>query len=139
VTSQLDPYQAYLLERWNEGCHNAVQLQREMVAQGYPGSITQVRDYVARLRKAQANAGSLSLPTSASSETLPATSPLTPRRTACLLLQAANPDDDAHNTFSAQFFQHFPELQPTVGLFQEFATIVRERQEDRLSDWMQRS
>jgi transposase len=70
-TSQLDPYKAYLLERWNEGCHNAVQLHREIVSRGYPGGITQVRDYVARLRKAQAHAGSLSLPTSASSETLP--------------------------------------------------------------------
>ena len=61
---------------------------------------------------------------------------MTPRRTAYWLLQAADSDND---TFSVQFFQHFPELQPTVGLFQEFATIVREKQEDRLSDWMQRS
>jgi transposase len=136
MTSQLDPYKAYLLQRWNEGCHNAVQLRREIVSQGYPGGITQVRDYLARLRKAQANVGASVIPTSAPSETLSATSPLTPRRTAYWLLQAANPDNDM---FSVQFFQHFPELQPTVELFQEFATMVRERREDLLSDWMQRS
>jgi transposase len=36
--SALTPYQRYLLGRWAGGCHNARQLWRELVAQGYPGS-----------------------------------------------------------------------------------------------------
>jgi hypothetical protein len=36
--SALIPYQRYLLGRWASGCHNARQLWREIVAQGYPGS-----------------------------------------------------------------------------------------------------
>ena len=34
----IDPYKTYLLERWNQGCHNGVQLERELKAKGYKGS-----------------------------------------------------------------------------------------------------
>jgi transposase len=37
-SSALIPYQRYLLGRWASGCHNARQLWREIVAQGYSGS-----------------------------------------------------------------------------------------------------
>ena len=37
----IDPYTTYLLERWNQGCHNGVQLERELKAQGYTGSRAQ--------------------------------------------------------------------------------------------------
>jgi hypothetical protein len=32
------PYLSYLTKRWNEGCHLALQLHQEVVAQGYTGS-----------------------------------------------------------------------------------------------------
>lgn len=32
----LDPYMPYLLQRWQEGCHNGMKLWREIRAQGYP-------------------------------------------------------------------------------------------------------
>lgn len=34
----LDPFQPYLLQRWNEGCSNATQLFREIQAQGFTGT-----------------------------------------------------------------------------------------------------
>jgi hypothetical protein len=33
---QLAPYRAYLQQRWNDGCHNASQLWRELREQGPP-------------------------------------------------------------------------------------------------------
>jgi hypothetical protein len=36
--SVINPYKAYLLERWNAGCHTAIQLFRELQLRGYPGS-----------------------------------------------------------------------------------------------------
>jgi len=36
--SLLDPYKAYLLERWHQGCRNGAQLERELRAKGYKGS-----------------------------------------------------------------------------------------------------
>jgi hypothetical protein len=32
------PLQAYLLERWRQGCHNVLQLERELRSRGYKGS-----------------------------------------------------------------------------------------------------
>jgi transposase len=45
--SMLSPYEAYLRERWKQGCHNASQLHREIVAMGYPGQRKQVARLVA--------------------------------------------------------------------------------------------
>lgn len=36
--SMLDPFVPYLAKRWEEGCHVAMQLWREIKEQGYPGS-----------------------------------------------------------------------------------------------------
>jgi transposase len=43
---QLAPYRAYLRQRWNEGCHNAAQLCRELREQGFPGSYSSVHAYL---------------------------------------------------------------------------------------------
>jgi transposase len=37
--SLLDPYKAYLVERWNSGCHVGTELLREIRAQGYKGAV----------------------------------------------------------------------------------------------------
>src|SRR5919108_612812 len=51
-TSVLNPYKAYLLERWNAGCYTAMRLFRELQPQGYTGSYTRVAAYARRLRQA---------------------------------------------------------------------------------------
>src|SRR5262245_8597779 len=44
--SGVEPYDAYLRERWAAGCHNAQQLHRELMTQGYTGSRVTVSRYV---------------------------------------------------------------------------------------------
>ncbi len=44
--TKLTPYISYLRQRWDEGCHNARQLYRELVARGYRGAETGVMDAV---------------------------------------------------------------------------------------------
>ena len=46
----LAPFAEYLQERWRQGCHNATQLYRELVARGYAGSATLLRVAVAPWR-----------------------------------------------------------------------------------------
>jgi len=48
--SILDEHDAYLRERWNAGCTNAAQLWREIRDRGYRGSVTHVRQHLARYR-----------------------------------------------------------------------------------------
>jgi transposase len=51
--SLLTPYTAYLLERWNAGCRDALRRFRERQQRGYPGSYDTVARYAQRLRHAQ--------------------------------------------------------------------------------------
>lgn len=46
----LAPYKEYLERRWQEGCQNALELYREVKAQGFPGWATAVRDFVRPFR-----------------------------------------------------------------------------------------
>src|SRR2546425_1702699 len=47
--SHLDRYLPYLLERWEDGCHNIACHFRELVERGYKGSYESVRDNLVRL------------------------------------------------------------------------------------------
>jgi transposase len=53
--SVLDPYVPYLVRRWNEGCHNAKRLYREIREQGYTHSekicATFIAELIAELRQ----------------------------------------------------------------------------------------
>src|SRR5215813_8478275 len=51
--SILDPYKAYLLERWQAGYRSVLELYREMQAQGFAGKYSIVAAYVSRLRPPQ--------------------------------------------------------------------------------------
>jgi transposase len=48
--SRLEPYLPALRQRWEEGCHNASQLWRELRAQGFNGTFGLVNNYVWCLR-----------------------------------------------------------------------------------------
>jgi transposase len=50
-SSILDPYVPYLERRWAEGCHNGLQLYREIRKQGYSGSRPLVSRWAAQIRK----------------------------------------------------------------------------------------
>ncbi len=47
----LEPYEPYLLTRWDEGCRMATVLWREIRAQGFAHSLTNVQRFVAQLRR----------------------------------------------------------------------------------------
>jgi transposase len=48
--SRFDTYEAYVLQRWDEGVHNIQQLWREIKAQGYPHSDRALRAHLEALR-----------------------------------------------------------------------------------------
>ncbi len=46
-----EPYEPYLLKRWEEGCRTATVLWREIRAQGFAHSVTNVQRFVAQVRR----------------------------------------------------------------------------------------
>src|SRR5438552_18894462 len=90
--SVLNPYKAYLLERWNAGCHTAIQLFRELQPRGYTGSYRRVTAYGSRIRQVQGipprrQGRRQTLPVVAE----PTALPLTPRRATWLVLRREAP------------------------------------------------
>src|SRR5215469_4821208 len=47
--SRFEAYEAYVMQRWDQGCHNIQQLWREIKAQGYPHSDQALRKHVEAL------------------------------------------------------------------------------------------
>ena len=46
---RLDAYKPYLLQRWQDGCHNGAVLFEEVRQRGYPGGYTMLREYLRTL------------------------------------------------------------------------------------------
>lgn len=55
----LDPFLDHLRQRWDDGCHNAAQLWREIKSRGFTGQRTLVRDWPRPLRQAIRSAASM--------------------------------------------------------------------------------
>jgi transposase len=138
--SILNPYKAYLLERWNAGCHTAIQLFQEIQPRGSTGSYRRVTAYVSRIRQAQGlpprrQGRRQTLPVVAE----PVAQPLTPRRATWLILRRAEHRTAAEAQQLAQLHAQSAEVAEAMDLAQDFTALVRQRQPERLDAWLTRA
>jgi len=138
--SIVNPYTAYLLERWNAGCHTAIQLFQEIQARGYTGSYRRVTAYISRIRQAQGipprrQARRQRLPVVAE----PVSEPFTPRRATWLVLRRAAKRTEAEAQQLIQLHAQSAAVAEAIDLAQDFATLVRQRQPERLDPWLTRA
>jgi transposase len=138
--SLLNPYKAYLLDRWNAGCYTAMRLFRELRQRGYGGGYGVVAAYARRLRQAQG------LPPGhrRARQPLPAVAeplcpPLTPRRATWLVLRRETTRTAAEVQQLAHLRAQQADLAETIDLAQEFTRLIRQRQPERLDAWLQRA
>jgi transposase len=138
--SVLDPYKAYVLERWNAGCHTAMRLFRELRQRGYGGSYASVAAYARRLRHAQGLAPGQRRPRQALPRVAePVCQPLTPRRATWLVLQRATQRTEAQTQQLTQLHAQHAEVAEALELAQDFAALVRQRQPAQLDAWLKRA
>ncbi len=138
--SLLTPYKDYILTRWNAGCRTAMQLCRELQAQGYTGSYAVVAAYASRLRQTQGlPPGRRSPGQTLPAVTEPASRPLTPRRATWLVLrrEAQRTADDTQQL--TQIRAQSAALTEAIDLAQDFAQLVRQRQPVQLDPWLKRA
>ena len=138
--SGLNPYKAYLLERWNAGCSNAMRLCRDLRQRGYTGGYGIVAAYARRLRQAQGlppghRRARQPLPAVAE----PACQPLTPRRATWLVLRRETQRTEAEAQQLTQLHAQSPAVAEAIDLAQDFATLVRHRQPECLDPWLKRA
>jgi transposase len=136
--SKLDPYLPYLRKRWEQGCHNGLQLARELHAQGFRGSASLVRrligDWRARLpgppqrvrgKKRQAAA--------------PAKRRLSPRHASWLLVTDQQQLTADQRVLIERICQADAAFQELYQLGQDFVQMVKQRQARQLDPWLARA
>jgi transposase len=134
----LDPFKAYLAERWQAGCHNAKQLFGEIKSQGFRGQYSIVAAYTSRLRPAQERVSKRRR--SGPHTTLTdADKPLTPRGATWLVLRREAKLDEAQRQQIARLREREGEIADAITLAQDFANLVRQRQPDQLDTWLKRA
>jgi transposase len=136
VTSKVDPYRAYLAERWREGCQNAARLHSEIAAQGFKGGSGTVRKAVQAWRQTGP-------PVQQRRTLVPRAAPST-RRVACWLLGRDTTSlTDGDKRHIERFVKRLGEQNPQIAAIQrlslEFADMVKRRAHEALAGWLRQA
>lgn len=138
--SLLNPYKAYLIERWNNGCHHAGQLYRDLKQQGYPGSYTTLANYARQLRHAQGlRPWQRTSPRPLPVVVEPGPSNLTPRQATWLILKRPRQQETADTQQIAHLKAQHPAVAAAINLAQTFATVVRNQHAEQLNAWLEQA
>jgi transposase len=132
----LEPFVAYLQERWDAGCHNAKQLWSEIRQRGYRGGYTRVSDY---LRSWRLRPGAGGPQQAGRAPTPPPARMYTVRQTVWLLLRPPEELTADEQTYLTHLYQACPQVYLAQALVQEFATVLREHDVNGLYDWLRRT
>jgi transposase len=130
-SSKLDGYKPYLDQRFAEGCHNARQLWVELRAQGSSGGCPMVREYLAGLRETSRQEQGTADGRQHGGK-LPR-----PGQLKWLLLRPISEVDDAQYQLIPKLCHSSKEVTLAYGLVMHFQELVRSRQADQLSSWVE--
>ncbi len=126
--SLIDPYEPYVLVRWQQGCHNGLQIWREIAACGYSGSPKALYHYLARLRSVpNPLAEQSSTPASGKRKRQPASSvpsdPLLRRHAVSLLLRRSA----ELTALEQESLQHPRHLHPQIEVAYQLSLSYKEK------------
>lgn len=145
--SLLDPYKRSILQRWQQGCTNGLQLYDEITARGFTGSATLLRMFLAELRKKHQEAGSaaaLTLDASTHAIEIPPSLPPKPRitrrlsatRASWLFVSQSGKLDEKQKQHVGQIRAGHPDLEKAYQLGQDFVMMLAEQRGADLDAWL---
>jgi len=119
----LGPYCDHLERRWAEGCHNAAQLWRELIALGFSGRPGMVRRWGGRRRKnePQATAGGAGT-----------TQPPSTRQIARMLMADVDVLPDTEQTLIKRLLAQVPGLSDCIAIAKRLSKLLRRKSEEGL-------
>ena len=126
----LVPYEPYLLKRWDEGCRMATVLWREIRAQGFAHSLTNVQRFVAELRRE----GPPATGRPRTALTKPHGPP--PRLVAAIVLRRPEKRTDEQGAYLKQLRTEDATIATAVDLAEDFLVMLRRREGERLAAWL---
>ncbi|MEJ5200895.1 MAG: ISL3 family transposase [Anaerolineales bacterium] len=134
--SILDPFKTFIVKRWNDGCHNASQIFREIQTQGYSGQETIVIDFARELRRASGIPPKIR---KQAGEILPANVAQERPSLRTLTWWVLRPKDKRkanEEQILESISNSHPNLKTVIELVREYATLVRGQGADMLSLWI---
>jgi transposase len=136
--SILDPYKAYLFERWHAGYRSALELYHEIQAQGFPGKYSVVAAYISRFRPPQ---GRITRRRKSGSPvtTVEVDKPLTPSRATWLVMRRKDKLNDDEKSQLARLQAQEGAIAEAITLTQDFTELVRQHQPGQLATWLERA
>jgi transposase len=133
----LDPFKAYIVKRWNEGCHNAAQLHREIEPQGFVGETTIVRLFVQQLRRTSGLPPKVRSQQGEELNSDPTQYPPSLRKLTSLIVKRTENRSEDDEKLLSQISYGQPKLFTTIELASAFAMIVRQRRAEELDSWLE--
>jgi len=131
----IDPYKAYLLERWHQGCHKGAQLEKEVRAKGYKGSGRAFYRYLETLEPTSLPVGKRGAP---STEHQP--NPLlalSAQKATWLFFRREEELKAEEQEKLRQMRQASSHLETAYQLVKAFLYMVRERKGEQLDAWLE--
>lgn len=126
--SQADPFEDYLWERWQSGCHNARVLWEEVKERGFQGAYPSIRRFVANWRTTES--GSPARPTRV---------PPSVTQVSWLLFKDRSMLSDDQAVVRRAVLQQCDDVRPTWELIKRFIIMLRRRKGARLAGWLERA
>ena len=134
--SVLDPYVPYLVQRWNEGCHNGKRLYREIRERGYQNSEEICARFTAQLRRAQALGKPPSSVPRARRSSVAGLSP-TSKNVAALFMRREEKLSGEQKEYLGRLCHADGALADARRLTQEFNGMVRNLEDEKLDGWLE--
>lgn len=126
--SAIDPYRAYLQERWQQGCRETGPLWHELQARGFSGSRMMVYRWVQLQRD-------LPVPAQRQNRANKTPQSMAPRHLAWLFLRDPQRlEKQEKQTLS--LIQRSQQVEIAYGLVQQFVTLFKERNAQPLDTWL---
>jgi transposase len=126
----LAPYEPYLLKRWGEGCHTATVLWREIRAQGFAHSVSNVQRFVAELRREGPS------PADRPRTALTTAHGPPPRLVAALVLRRPERRSEEQCAYLKLLRAEDAAITTAVDLAEDFLGMLRRREGERLAAWL---
>ena len=124
----MQPFAAYLQERWREGCHETRQLYREIQARGYHGHFRVLQAYLASWREL--------LPEEMRRlRNTPEEPPPAPRAVSWWLLLEEEKLKEPERAFVSEITNRQPILKAVQALVREFRRLLQARDEPQFDVW----
>ena len=130
-SSLLDPYMDYMTKRWEEGCHDATQIWREIRELGFGGARRTVGDWATKKRKSMAVSDPMSQTRSKNISPWPAS------RAAWLLVKQKEELTEDDKQALERMKKADEKIAVAYDLGQRFMGMVREHQSELLLPWLE--